>query len=93
MVNITAPIQISGNQLPAMLNLVFGATVQTQYYTSFLGNITYTWDFGDDSSPVVEFPTTHTFQHAGHYIIILTVSNQLMSMSKSLEVNVYEGES
>lgn len=91
-VDITAPIQITGDQLPAMLNLIFGATVQTQYRSSFLGNVTYTWDFGDHSSPIMELPTTHTFNHAGHYVINLTVSNQLVSVSGSLEVNVYEGE-
>ena len=88
---IIPPIQLlAGDQLPAMLDLLFRAAVLTQFDTVFVGNVTYRWDFGDGHF-VVGKSSVHKYTVAGDYTIRCTVSNQLETVSNTLEVSVYEG--
>ena len=74
-VRIVPPIQISGDQLPAMLNLVFRVSVSTYYNSYCMRNVSYVWDFGDGRELATEPSITHMFNHAGSYNVTCTVSN------------------
>ncbi len=89
---IVPPIQIVGNQLPARLQLVFKVTTATRIGSTFTGDLTYMWDFGDGrvlANAAASEP--HQYLHAGEYSVRCVVTSLLGSVSDSLNISVYEG--
>jgi len=55
--------------------------------------VTYTWDFGDGSAPVVsKGPLTHTFPEFGHYTVTVRLENEIgciKTFTKNIEVTPF----
>jgi large repetitive protein len=67
-VNITKPNQINEGQ-----SVTFAATA-TDPGTK--DTLTYSWNFGDNTAPVIGQTATHTFADNGNYNVILTVTDK-----------------
>ncbi len=63
-------------------NTAFTATITTGT------NVTYQWNFGDNSALGSGASTSHTYAAVGTYTVIVTATNNLGSASKSVVVNV-----
>ncbi len=50
--------------------------------------LTYSWDFGDGSTPVAGYRSTHVYQAAGTYTLTLTVSDGTLAGSNSAQISV-----
>lgn len=61
--------------------------IQFQNYST--GASSYTWDFGDGSSPSNELSPFHQYEAAGVYTVILTASSPDCDVSFSTEISVH----
>ncbi len=61
----------------------------TNTSTGFSNATTYSWDFGNTNSSILENPGT-TYNDAGNYTVILTVSDGSKRSTKTIQVTVYK---
>jgi PKD repeat protein len=74
-INATQPIAVPDAAFTQDLN-VGTAPMIVQFTNQSTGqNLTYTWDFGDNSGMSSEINPQHSFANAGNYVVTLTVSN------------------
>lgn len=52
--------------------------------------LTYAWDFGDGSPPALGYAPVHGWQHAGEYLLSLTVSDGALSHTRVARIRVVE---
>lgn len=69
---------------------VNNAVVFTATLTSG-SNVTYTWDFGDNSGSIGT-PVTHTYQAIGNYTATLTATNSISQVATAVEITIYSAE-
>jgi len=51
--------------------------------------LTYSWDFGDGSAPVLGFEVSHAFPAPNVYLVTLTVCDGSLSHSKTIQAFIY----
>ncbi len=79
---------------PVKADFVLSSTMietadEIKFTDSSNGDISsYLWDFGDGSANVTEQNPSHKYWRAGDYRVSLTVSNELSSDTKNIEVKV-----
>lgn len=83
-VSIQLPSQLnSRNEVGTGERLLFGSVITTEYGTTLLGSIHYSWNFGDSggtNSPAV----SHTFNQPGTYHVSLII---LLADDSSLQAS------
>lgn len=91
------PVHSIGGEFPATIPLLFVANVLTEYNTSRIGILVYSWDFGDGhtlaGSPAASttVTTSHVYSNAGSYTITCTVQGALVTNTGQLAIEVFEG--
>jgi PKD repeat protein len=78
--------QITVSPLP-VANFTFSVNQTTVTFTSTSTNATvYSWDFGDGEFSLDQNPV-HTYATGGFYVVVLTVTNDCGTSTKTLNVN------
>jgi hypothetical protein len=79
---VHASIDASPKSGDAPLEVGFSGTQSTG------DNLSYTWDFGDDSPPASGVETTHTYSRRGTYTVTLTVGDGSSTHSTTQTITV-----
>jgi len=72
------------NEVPALVPVTF------RVLSNEIGNLTYTWDFGDNSTKKISTTNTieHTYPLLGNYELSVVVKNSFGNSSKTIQVKV-----
>ncbi len=84
----TIEVPITGLAAQSDSPTLLGETTTFTATVSAGSNITFTWNFGDDSAPEQGANVTHTYAEPGEYTVTVTASNALGSEEFTLEVDV-----
>lgn len=92
---IQPPVQAAESaSAPTGIDLVFKASIKTQYNTKVIGDVSYVWDFGDGSgSTTTGNITSHTFGIPMTYNITVKIIAPYSSAEKrTYQLHVYESK-
>jgi PKD repeat protein len=73
------------NVAPTVVSIIKHDTIKEGEFVTFaatasdpgiLDTLTYSWDFGDNTNPVIGQNVTHTFADNGNYIVVLSVTDK-----------------
>ncbi len=85
----SVPVEILALDVPKQLTVNQSATFTAKLNSDATPPITYSWDFGDNSTAST-LAAVHSYNNTGDFTVTLTVSNALGSDSRSASVNVSE---
>ena len=89
--SIIPPAQIvASGSVAAGVELVFGASLATVYETLDVGEVDYSWEFGDGTLSQTRDPhVSHTYESDGMFNVTLSVSSLSQTLATSYQLNVY----
>ncbi len=85
----SVPVEVLALDVPKQLTVNQSGTFTATVNSDATPPITYSWDFGDDTTAST-LTATHSYTSAGIYTVTLTASNALGSDSRSLSLTVSE---
>jgi len=83
----------SGVEIAARVNAPHPAGVEVEFAANAvgIGDVTFTWDFGDgtESEPTSEGTTTHVYTEPGHYSVIVAATDDIGVRSQSFQQAIH----
>ena len=93
-VSIIAPIQaVANGSAPTGIQLLFRAQLQSQYSTVYVGQVSYSWTFGDGGSSDTNDPlVSHTFLSPGTYTVSLSAIAPYSTVGTTYQLTIYDSK-